>query len=1235
MIAKNKLSNDVKLYLEEIAERLYSGHASIMVGAGFSKNAIGNSASKSFPSWNELADVFYKKLNGSLPSNTEHYLNPLKLAEEVQATFGRPSLEKIISTEVPDIDYIPSHLHDDLIALPWNDIFTTNYDTLLERSAEKANRRFDIVVNQKDLVYSQRPRIIKLHGSFPSNKPFIITEEDYRTYPSEYALFVNTVQQSLIENTLCLIGFSGDDPNFLHWIGWIRDNLGASHSPPIYLIGAFDLPISKIKLLEQKNITVVNLLDSIPNESLNPKKALEFLVDFLKSKKRDESKLDWPSIRTTRAPTHTEDQNVNLEEIAKVTAEWTLARNDYPGWIVCPLENREKLWRETESWIHGKHLALQFPSPLDIDFWFELSWRLNKCLQPLYDHLVKPIQKVINHYYPFRAEGGGNAEIRFEVHDVDNNLYWENIKSKWVYLSFSLLRSFREDGEKVEWQNLSNRLLLIQDELSPEQIIKFLYEQSLYFLFQHDIPSLKTSLKALESRESTPFDETKRAGLLAELGSLDEAKLVLEKSLQSLRAQLNLKPITSDYSLVSQEAYTLQLLKFIKDSLSWTSADGVRDLGYDQEYVARWNHLKQYKCDPWEELNSFRLRLDVPPQEFESVKRTSGFDIGSAYVTHNYRGMNPEITNSYSFLRYIEDIGIPYHAANVTFGREPALGAIKRILEFSPNWAMVTFFRVGSEKSGELFFNRQALGKTSYGRVNDLISLCLSILQDTKPELEKSKTWNDSNIGTHFADFIPEILSRLCVKASLANLQKILDLALEIYKSEHRHKYKNVNNLIGRVIEAWPIASYAPLLEKILDNYVIIDSNHPLIQLNFPDPLGFVDIEKAKMAISTIDIDKSLIDVVIRSFENSNEQKKDSLFFRLSLLFEIGALNSEQIIKFKTLLWSNIGQDGFPLVTTTFHSDFLRVPCPEEVDVFALYRNFVLNIQFPVVGDKKSITIGRTQDECQDILNAFYSFHDKIEWSTQDAKIIFEKILSWWNLDKKLVQKKEKTGLSGSGDELQRRFYRSGRVVGKVVLPYLNDDDFNSLRNTILNLLDEMSLEGISTSEARTSLAIRSTDLSDAQFLFIKNEVLSSDRYLSSRGVLGLIELANHKNNNNSKNALSLLIECLKWRKFPTIIAVIANLSYLVNQGVDLLGYMNDIQIALECLAVESSPTFEENDISPDDKLQARLYLASFANTLYHFLINNGESIPSSILIWKNICHDVEEFAEIRNEWIE
>lgn len=64
--------------------------------------------------------------------------------------------------------------------LSWRDVFTTNYDTLLERTADiVTDRRYNVVLNQEDLVNSNdAPRIIKLHGSFPSQRPFIITEED-------------------------------------------------------------------------------------------------------------------------------------------------------------------------------------------------------------------------------------------------------------------------------------------------------------------------------------------------------------------------------------------------------------------------------------------------------------------------------------------------------------------------------------------------------------------------------------------------------------------------------------------------------------------------------------------------------------------------------------------------------------------------------------------------------------------------------------------------------------------------------------------------------------------------------------------------------------------------------------------------------------------------------------------------------------------------------------------------
>ena len=112
MEKENNIPHNILPYFLEISKQLWSGHAAIMIGAGFSKNAQKNeSTKKNFPNWNELGDIFYQKIHGKLPTK-EKYLNTLKLADEVQAAFGRNSLDQILKDAIPDNEYQPSLLHE-------------------------------------------------------------------------------------------------------------------------------------------------------------------------------------------------------------------------------------------------------------------------------------------------------------------------------------------------------------------------------------------------------------------------------------------------------------------------------------------------------------------------------------------------------------------------------------------------------------------------------------------------------------------------------------------------------------------------------------------------------------------------------------------------------------------------------------------------------------------------------------------------------------------------------------------------------------------------------------------------------------------------------------------------------------------------------------------------------------------------------------------------------------------
>ena len=113
-----------------------------MVGAGFSRNSVPlPGVGTHFPTWIELAQAMFDEIYPRLQDETEEQRkerfncsDALRLASEYEAMFDRQKLESLIRARIPDTDHQPGDLHSLLLQLPWKDVFTTNYDTLLERT---------------------------------------------------------------------------------------------------------------------------------------------------------------------------------------------------------------------------------------------------------------------------------------------------------------------------------------------------------------------------------------------------------------------------------------------------------------------------------------------------------------------------------------------------------------------------------------------------------------------------------------------------------------------------------------------------------------------------------------------------------------------------------------------------------------------------------------------------------------------------------------------------------------------------------------------------------------------------------------------------------------------------------------------------------------------------------------------------------------------------------------------
>lgn len=778
-----RIPENVRIHIQEIAERMSQGRAVVMVGSGFSKNAKNyRYTEKKFLDWKQLGDIFYKKLYGRLPEEEEYpcyYQDPLKLAEKVQQCFGRTALEKLILDHLPDEEYEPSELHETLLKLNWTDIFTTNYDTLLERARARVfNKRYQVVLNKEDLVYSKCPRIIKLHGSFPSTRPFIITEEDYRKYPQDFAVFVNTVRQALIENVMCMIGFSGDDPNFLNWIGWVRDCLGREASSKIYLIGMFDRVEIERKLCASRNIELINMKeccgieDGVYADGLKLFfEAIEFYQkgeeeDKFQKHLKEDVYVEWIK-NTTKIllKRHSLEQlKTAKQNISRISDIWRTEREDDIDWFVMPYQRRRTI-EKTLEFEDALAEALNTDEVLEdmIDlagkFLYEYNWRRERCFFSL-----KP--------------GGAKTYERY----ICLTLAKEKWKENDIELIFSLLEYWREHGEFEQWEALVEK---IKDHLDDAQKKRLCCEKAMKMLYNLECGDLANILIDLTGSVQRAGMEFKISSLLAELGYYERAILLLKKNLDAVRKQTG---NYIDYHNFSREAYLIDLLEHLEKYYNHLA--GTVDSRKDMDSHSRLKTLKSYDCNP-------EYERDYLIQQLITYIHHDDADIPCKLADE----ARPE-----QYIKFMERTGMVFRTAyffehTVEF---PIL--LRGMVQTNPYFAVLCTFRFGDQAVCKQIWNKEALHGMEPGTADRLIEKCIKACEANEEYIHSEKV-KDNNLAINLPELAPHIIAGLLQRASVDGSCRAMEFAsrkLESFNKFFSGMEKMLQSAVSRLVELKP-----------------------------------------------------------------------------------------------------------------------------------------------------------------------------------------------------------------------------------------------------------------------------------------------------------------------------------------------------------------------------------------------------------------------------------------------
>ncbi|MDI1347130.1 MAG: SIR2 family protein [Pseudolabrys sp.] len=1020
--------------LEHLAKALWrdggTRGAALLLGSGFSRFAtLPAGDSKMPPLWNDLKRSIAAQIYAGA-SESEIPTDPLRLAEEFRAMLGQAALDDFIREQVPDQSWEPGELHESLMRLPWADVLTTNWDTLLERTAPRiSDISYETISAANDIARARQPRIVKLHGSLPSG-PFIFTEEDYRTYPIRHAAFVNLARQVFLENELCLVGFSGNDPNFLQWSGWVRDHLGDG-ARRIYLVGVLNLRSATRRLLEQRNVAPIDLAPLV--KDVDPAErhatATRLFLEFLKSAE-PKAIHAWPPTKAPRSGRSGSDvdrlykDKAYAADLLKTLAEqWRIERESYPGWLVCPYEKRVHLRHSTNEIPLSKDVIEALDAKSCPRVLFEIAWRFDKTFWPLPEVISNALSAIV--------EAPPSAELSPNEH---------------LELASIALRASRFDNNRPRFDRLTEIITKFSEPESDHRA-NVAYQKCLWLRDRLQLKEMAKQTAEIEGPD--PVWKLRQANIRCEFGDYINAKQLIFDALKELRTRQQRD--RRSFWVLSRRAWA----EFLARAADLGGGATSRNREYDRD--RDWSlDFKAAKCDPWDELRHVEGDLEkaVREQEKQTFDPKAHFDAG----TYVEAGGGSKFTSwtvippDYELDRLAEDAAIPISFDWANIRGDTSKMALAFSFEASENWylRLLQTLRSHSDEYVERYLDRVSVAELRTEIMQKLIDTSVAAIEFwrvratyARPDMS-GKSFNSRAIEQ--IRFYIEVLSRLVIRSDYAQAKKFYELAESLVKDadlKHWWLLEPIGHLLQRSCEAFPPAQRGELALSAIQFPLRTEAGFQGPE-QWPQPITYIGESRYERPDRNPSWG-SRIHELIEAVRSEQRDTRADASMRLLFLDERKLLSEAERGALGDALYAQRDPSELIPSNTNFYSFvFLSLPSPDP----ALATRYFNEVVYKETGDKLF-----TEEALISIKGAAQKgrFNDKIQLpSREDALLLLDAILAW-------APKPSSSPIDFNRNLPKRVGREIGPCLVHAIVPQLVEGDITDARvNNIFRLITDI-----------------------------------------------------------------------------------------------------------------------------------------------------------------------------------